>query len=539
MTSANPNGGGSLPTRPPNTPSSKKTETQPASAQPRKNISVVDAELSDDSFSDRLVRHRNPISSLLISFIVHTVLLVMLALLTRQLVPESLSDLTVQLFDEMAVEDPAVDFQTMDQPNPDQEPTPLENISTDLSTDDTLEQAANENISVELPESETLPSTPDPVSPAGTILSAAKGGGLKGRQSENRARLARKYGATEASEAAVENGLRWLIKHQNLSDGSWSFQHHIGECRRRCRHSGSVVSPNAATGLALLAFLGAGHTHKSGRYQGEVSFGLLFLKSRIEETKFGGSLSDDSMYGHGIATLALCEAYAMTGDPTLRGPCEKAIQFIVSAQHPKGGWRYRPGSPGDTSVTGWQLMALKSAQMSGIYIPAETMEKAEKYLDSVSESDGTFYAYQPGQKKTPTNTAIGLLMRMYLGWPREKGVLDQGADWLLSKGMSRKDIYHNYYATQVIHHLRMDGWDKWNAKLRDFLVKEQATRGHEKGSWHFFNDWGRSGGRLYSTAMAIMVLEVYYRYLPLYDDEIVNEYDSTNTTPAMATPSDH
>ena len=493
-----------------------------ATKQALSELPEIQAEEIEQTLAERLIQNRAPIYSLLFSFIAHTVLLLVLAVLVTHIASNNLAELTVSLPDPVTVEETSIDINTMDQQSPDPEPTPFENVANELAKmDELLEKAAIDNISVEPPAPEVTSSTPNPLSPVGNLLSAPTGGGLQGRQAENRARLARKYGATEASEAAVENGLRWLINHQNRSDGSWSFQHHVGECRGRCRHSGTVVSPNAATGLALLAFLGAGHTHQSGRYQGEVGFGLVFLKSRIEETRFGGSLSDDSMYGHGLATLALCEAYAMTRDPTLREPCEQAIQFIVSAQHPKGGWRYRPGTPGDTSVTGWQLMALKSAQLSGIYVPPETMEKAEQFLESVSDSDGAYYAYQPGDRKTPTNTAIGLLMRMYLGWPRNKGVLDQGADWLLSKGMSTKDIYHNYYATQVIHHLRMDGWEKWNSKLRDFLVKKQERAGHQEGSWHFLNDWGQSGGRLYSTAMAIMVLEVYYRYLPLYDDDIV------------------
>ena len=505
----------SLPVMPPNLAFNQSLES------PQINESDTGPEAS--TLSERVLQNQHPISSLLISLILHTVLLLILALLTRQLNSNSQTVMEVNIADDVAIEQPQDDLETVDLNLPDEAPTPVENTSTDVSNDEALAAAADENVSIEPPKETLVPSTDNPTSPLGKVLTAPGGGGIKGRQSENRARLARKYGATAASEAAVESGLRWLKIHQNQSDGSWSLQHHRGICNGRCRHPGSVVSPNAATGLALLAFLGAGHTHQSGRYQGEVAFGLSFLKSRINETKFGGSLSDDRMYSHGLATLALCEAYAMTKDPELKEHCEKAIKFIVSAQHAKGGWRYFPGNAGDMSVTGWQLMALKSAQMGGIYVPESTMDKATEFLNATEDSDGAYYSYQPGERKTPTNTAIGLLMRMYLGWPRDKGVMDQGAEWLLSRGVSRTDIYHNYYATQVIHHLRMDGWDEWNTELRDFLVKRQSKRGHEEGSWHFSHRWGQAGGRLYSTALAIMVLEVYYRYLPIYDDdEILN-----------------
>jgi hypothetical protein len=269
-----------------------------------------------------------------------------------------------------------------------------------------------------------------------------------------------------------------------------------------------------------MAFLGAGHTHQAGEHRGYVNQGLNYLKGRMRKTRFGGSLADDSMYGHGIATVALAEAYNMTGDESLREYVELAVQYIISAQHSRGGWRYQPGLPGDMTVTGWQLMALKSAQMAGVNVPQEVFDKAGSFLDSLADSDGAYYGYQ-STKKQPTTTAIGLLMRMYLGWPRTKGVLDDGANYLADQGPSPNDIYHNYYATQVLHHLSSEYWPQWNVEMRDYLVKTQSNQGHEDGSWHFQDEHGSVGGRLYTTAMSIMILEVYYRYMPLYATEAI------------------
>ena len=122
----------------------------------------------------------------------------------------------------------------------------------------------------------------------------------------------------------------------------------------------------------------------------------------------------------------------------------------------------------------------------------------------------------------PVPTAVGLLSQMYLGWSRDNGSLHSGAERLLDWGPSDNNIYFNYYATQVLHHLRTPAWDEWNPELRDYLVNAQDKNGHQTGSWYFEERHGKSGGRLYSTAMAVMVLEVYYRYLPLYDDRAVD-----------------
>ena len=154
-------------------------------------------------------------------------------------------------------------------------------------------------------------------------------------------------------------------------------------------------------------------------------------------------------------------------------------------------------------------------------MPGETISKARKFLDSKGESGGAYYGYlKPGMDPSPT--AIGLLCQMYLGWSKERGALQTGAERLADWGPSKTDVYFDYYATQVLHHLESDLWNDWNLELRDYLVKTQDRRGHQDGSWFFPDKHGRSGGRLYTTAMSVMILEVYYRYLPLYDERAVD-----------------
>ncbi|MDA1054702.1 MAG: hypothetical protein O3C40_30105 [Planctomycetota bacterium] len=240
------------------------------------------------------------------------------------------------------------------------------------------------------------------------------------------------------------------------------------------------------------------------------------------ETPHGGDFQEGTMYSQGIAAIALCEAYAMTGDEQLKPYAQKAIDFIVQAQHPRGGWRYFPGAPGDTTVTGWQVMAFKSARLAGLYVPSHTTELAKEYLDSVQDPGGVFYGYQrPG--KESGSTAVATLLRMYLGWRRDDPRLVGGNAFLANQGPSTADMYFNYDATQVLHHHGGSDWDRWNVRMRDFLVVRQAPSGHEKGSWYFVDDHGTVAGRLYTTAVCTMILEVYYRHMPLYGEEAVED----------------
>ena len=356
-----------------------------------------------------------------------------------------------------------------------------------------------------------------------TKIAGSPFGMLDGRDSELKAALLAD-GGTRESEEAVERGLRWLAAHQR-ADGSWHYNHSYGGGCEECSKPGNHGSTTAATGMALLPFLGAGYTHRRGPYTETVRKGLDFLKSKVIETPFGGDLQGGTnLYAQAIATLALCEAYAMTEDRSLDPVCRQAIAFIVHAQDPNGGgWRYTPGQAGDTSVTGWMWPALKSGQMNYLPVPASTFKKAWQFLDTMQDDSGAAYGYLGPSKQEPTMTAVGLLCRMYGGWPRRHPSLARGVQTLSRKGPSPTDLYYNYYAAQVLRHWGGAEWISWNERLREQLIRTQATAGHEAGSWYFRDKHGDQGGRLYNTAMALLTLEVYYRYLPIYGTGAVDE----------------
>lgn len=352
-------------------------------------------------------------------------------------------------------------------------------------------------------------------------IDAVGGGGFEGRTKQMRASLVALRGGTAESEDAVSRGLAWLAAHQR-DDGSWRFDHRDGPCGGLCKNPGTVGSTTAATGLALLPFFGAGEVTEESTYKDIVDKGLYYLSSRMLVTPHGGDLQEGTMYAQGIAAIALCEAYAMTRDESLRPTAQYAIDFICSAQHKEGGWRYFPGQPGDTTVFGWQIMALKSARMADLQVPQRVLDMAKGFLDGVQTENGAYYGYQ-GPDRLPTPTAVGLLARMYYGWPQDDARLAMGVKYLEKLKPSRTDVYFNYYATQVMHHYEGAGWDAWNGELRDRLIATQSRRGHEHGSWYFNDKHGESGGRLYTTAMCVMILEVYYRYMPLYGPGAIEE----------------
>jgi hypothetical protein len=374
------------------------------------------------------------------------------------------------------------------------------------------------------------PSAVRPIGPMGGTGSATdRPGGRLGtpeiyreRMNPNRSDQAVKRGGSRASEEAVARALEWLAAHQQ-PDGHWDVDGFQALCPpgKVCSGTGSQNRDDGAvTGLVLLTFLGAGNTHWDGKHSTNVLNGLNWLLNQIKPN--GDLRGTGRMYSHGIATLALSEAYGMSGDDKLRDPVERAVKFIVAAQHPSsGGWRYLPGQYGDTSIFGWQLMALKSASLAGIEVPDATWQKARTWLQLVgSGRHRGLAAYQPDQQATPPMTAEALACRVFLGESADSPALREAADNLMQylPQWHRENLYYWYYGTVACFQMGGDYWQRWNNSLRDILIEHQARDGHAAGSWDpnpTLDTWGKEGGRVYSTALATLCLEVYYRFLPI------------------------
>jgi hypothetical protein len=332
-----------------------------------------------------------------------------------------------------------------------------------------------------------------------------------------RAELVKTGGGNAASEAAVDAALKWLAAHQ-MPDGGWSFDMRAcPACNGQCDDSGSKGADRcAATALALLPFLGRGFTHKVGPYKQELERGIGFLAALA--VRGNGRAYDDSgsLYSQGVAGMALGEAYGMTRDPRLKAPTQLALNFIMEAQDPRGGgWRYTPRQPGDTSASGWNLVALRIGADAKLPVNPAVVANMGRFLDSVQADGGASYGYTDSGSGAGT-TAVGLLCRLHMGWKPDHPSIQRGAAAIAERGPST-DVYRTFYANQVMYRVGGDAWLAWNAALRDALVQGQDKAGHAAGSWYDTLTSGHGatvGGRLYCTSLATLILENYYRNPP-------------------------
>ena len=309
----------------------------------------------------------------------------------------------------------------------------------------------------------------------------------RGRLPQERQELVHQQGGSAATEAAVEAALAWLARAQDPRDGHWDTQAWGGghDSRDFAAFSGStgVQANTATTGLALLAFLAAGHTHQQGDYQDQVARGLEFLRGSQSATT--GSLAGRAgryvaMYCHGIATLAVSEAYIMTQDERLRPVLERAVHYTVVTQHPTtGGWRYQPGDQGDTSQFGWQLMALVSARSAGIPIPERVWQGANRWLQRVSLGDhGGLACYTP-DRRVPSHsmTAEALACHFFLQTGQSRAAVDEAANFISREGLGRGplNLYYYYYGTLALYQVQDHRWLAWNRALSAKLLESQRV----------------------------------------------------------------
>ena len=347
---------------------------------------------------------------------------------------------------------------------------------------------------------------------------------LSGREPGRRDGFLGANGGSDTTEAAVAAALAWIVRQQK-KDGLWSMQGPYQD-------GGSQENRLAATAMALLALQGAGHTHQGGEHRAVVARAwkkLLAGQQRDGSFDVGRLPAQHELYSHAQVTIALCELSGMTRDAELVEPAARALAYCLAAQGPNGGWRYEPGKDGDMSVTGWYMMALKSAEMAGMEVPPEAFERIGEFLDLVATQEGRRYGYRREnllRDASPVTAAVsaeGLLCRQYLGWGRDDPRIIAGLEAIMEEKpldfAGDKDVYAWYYVTQVAHHAQGRPWARWNTRLRAELPARQVAKGKEKGSWDPSLDrWGSIGGRLFVTCFSTWMLEVYYRHLPLYGE---------------------
>jgi hypothetical protein len=317
-----------------------------------------------------------------------------------------------------------------------------------------------------------------------------------GRSGELKEKLLKLGGGDEKTEAAVAAGLKWLALHQ-APDGRWSLSAFHMSTRtepfpggkisadKTMTGQGTLQDDTAGTALALLPFLAAGHTHKPNKaldpsYHKGVQAGLTWLVRQQNKT---GAFSHN-IYAHSLATIALCEAYALTADPQLKAPAQRSITYLVAYQHEKGGWRYNPQEAGDLSITAWVVQALLTARAAGLTVPERTLKLADDFVDFCEDgANKGCYCYKPPAERSASMTAAGLLTRMELGGlkPDNQKVLN-GVDFLKTFPPGpNNELYLEYYAARTMHRVGRDAWtarfvgEDGKDGLRDYLLKRMDT----------------------------------------------------------------
>jgi len=415
----------------------------------------------------------------------------------------------------------------------------------------------------------------------GAFMAIGAGGGSSGmfgsRSGGGRKRAIGKFGGSKGSESAVDAALRWFKKHQS-PNGMWDAINFYKNCTEdpKCEpgaedHGGPANYDVAMTGYALLCFLGAGYDHVTpNKYKSVVKRGLDFL---LSVQKPDGYLGERN-YENAVGTMALAEAYALTNDPALKDPAQKGVNQIIAHQNKEGappaaggaapaaptadqvgygsgfGWDYvGPDTRNDSSVSGWNVMALKSSLGAQLNI-AGGMEGAKRWLETVwkatnpdwakldpytgesrfpytymTDSAAVDIAAAPGPMAPGPNgkdlSCVGGVCAVFLGHHAGDPMLETLSNYIMNHYVPTAwppNVYYMYYNTLTIFQVGGDKWKKWNGTVRDLLVNNQRKgNGCFDGSW----DWnansfiGGGAGRVLTTAYTTLCLEVYYRYAKL------------------------
>jgi hypothetical protein len=344
----------------------------------------------------------------------------------------------------------------------------------------------------------------------------------------------------KTAEDTARLGLDWLSRHQSPL-GFWDCDGFSAQCRlNQCDGKGRAVNDTGVTGLALLAYLATGETPFHGDRRKELRSATLWLMTNQDDEGCIGPRGDERfVYGHAIATQALSEAYGMTRSPFLEASAQRALDFIAKCQNPYLAWRYgvRPGD-NDTSVSACMVLALFAGKKAGLSVEQTCFDGMKNWLEKVTETEygrvgytargtgpargeGTIDRFPPD--KSESLTAAAIFCRMLMGEdPRKSEMIQKGVDlcvkvlplWDTEQGSI--DMYYWYWGTLSLFQVGGDSWPRWEEAIRCALVDSQRKDGDEKGSWDPVGAWGKDGGRVYSTALATLSLEVYSRYPRIY-----------------------
>jgi len=326
----------------------------------------------------------------------------------------------------------------------------------------------------------------------------------------------RSGGGKDMTEAAIIRGLNWLRSVQD-EDGSWGNKDKDDQ-GNPVNSSTTMGYRNAMTGMALLCYLGHCELQDSPTFSPTVQKAIDFITSTPPIPQGGIQIGS---YSHAIRTYALCEAFTMTKMAKLAKYAKQATDIIIKGQNESGGWAYGYGKGSvahtDLSVTGWTIQALKAAALTGLSIDGldEAMDKAVAYVKRCQDKSGKF-AYKEGTNGKPSLTGAGVLCLQI--WKNAKSwEAQKGLDWIIAnqaKNWRNVDPYEWYYNAQACFQATgVSGgakyWWEWNREFQQIVCGAQASDGH----WPKGKDF-HGNTDIFRTTLSILMLEVFYRYMP-------------------------
>ena len=296
----------------------------------------------------------------------------------------------------------------------------------------------------------------------------------------------------EDTKKAVDKALKYLAEKQE-ADGSWGN--------------------TAITGFTLLAFMANGHMPNQGDHGKVVAKGVRYLCSTARDDGYLVGARGGNMYCHGMAALALTQAYGMTGDEDVKKVTKRAIELIVKTQNNEGGWRYDPSPTGaDISVTIMQVMALRGAKDAGLHVPDKVMDDAIKYVNRCYDKRSGGYKYQPyGGVAGYARTAAGVCV-LQLNGKFDADEIKSAVEYMEKTRDDRGHYwYGHYYACHAMNQVGGELWENYYKRMRDHLLRTQK----QTGEWY---DTVREAayGPAYQTSIAVLILSVPTHYLPIY-----------------------
>ena len=322
----------------------------------------------------------------------------------------------------------------------------------------------------------------------------------------------------------IDKALNWLIQQQ---DNEGSLAGEAGHYARMYCHAMATYTLAEALGMQDRTILGPiidPEVFVTGPLTIHAISSALMTQQGLLPLMTAASVNATTSTNADLTAYGL----RLTDELSLRSAVIKAVTFTISQQDPNsGGWRYKFGQEGDVSMFGWQMMSLKSAEIAGVGINPVVRDRMIQFLNSVRQGEhGGLFGYRRSvnidgrgsEPVTPVMTAEALFCQQMLGYPRDSPASREAVQYLLNNlpRLSELNMYYWYYGTLAMYQYGGEPWMQWNAAVRDTLISAQRRDGRYAGSWDPDDPWGRYGGRLYSTAISTLTLEVYYRLLPLY-----------------------